>query len=119
MLKLSQKRGRDWNEDLHSVNSRQDFTIPSLAERIHLDPLALSFSKKVKRTNESVEKMFTALEVEEIVARKMEELESRLRETYERLINEKLHEQWLNFSKYVEDQVSNNWKRREEPSYIA
>jgi len=167
MLKLSQKRGRDWNEcvghvehcspvrgfrftgvetpsspvekklRLLSSEVMQEVEIqdPGSFQKLHnsrgdspftasveppADPLHHYLSKRPRKTHGSdVDMVFTHEQVQEIVARRVAESEANLRLLYDRILNEKLQEQWLSFSKYLEDQISRHMKQREEPSYIG
>ena len=181
MLKLSQKRGRDWNTDFQSV----DPCSPSMASfsRFPTDPHNSIFAKKVRNdasdmsvdspqmyrsptraespfvpppsytneqlTNENVdnfyskrrirnrntaneqngqnnnnvsneihEKLFTFEQVKEIVQRFVAEKEAALREEYDRILQERLQEQFRNFAKFNEDYISRQLKNSDW-SYLS
>jgi len=182
MLKLSQKRGRDWNTDFQSV----DPCSPSMASfsRFPNDPNNSFFAKKVRNeasdmsvdspqmyrsptraespfvptpsytneqlTNENVdnyfskrrirnrntstneqngqnnnnvsneihEKLFTFEQVKEIVQRFVAEKEAALREEYDRILQERLQEQFRNFAKFNEDYISRQLKNSDW-SYLS
>jgi hypothetical protein len=161
MLKISTKRGREWNPDLSPVKCspmamdvtnttptkkvkpfetstsfepstinvvRPDspFSIPAVIPQNN-DPEELAlYLKKNKQRNlnqsqnntELNERLFTVQEVKEIVARAIQEKEQSLRMEYDRILQERLQEQFRNFSKFNEDYISRQLKHSDF-SYLS
>lgn len=161
MLKISTKRGREWNPDMSPVKcspmamevsnttptkkvkpfesvpfdsssinvARPDspFSIPQNIPNQQInDPEELSsLLKKNKQKNliqsqnsELNERLFTIQEVKEIVARAVQEKEQSLRMEYDRILQERLQEQFRNFSKFNEDYISRQLKQSDF-SYLS
>jgi len=66
--------------------------------------------KLPKAQNETTERMFSYNEVKEIVERAVAEKEASLRVEYDRILQERLQEQFRNFSKFNEDYISRQYK---------
>mmetsp|Transcript_7948 Transcript_7948/g.10924 ORF Transcript_7948/g.10924 Transcript_7948/m.10924 type:complete len:186 (+) Transcript_7948:86-643(+) len=185
MLKLSQKRGRDWNSDFQSVDPcspsmasfsrfptpQQDTNNPFFSKKVRNEASDMSvdspqmyrsptraespfvpsptyaneqltnqnvdnyFTKRRIRnrntstnepngetnnnvSNELSEKLFTFEQVKEIVQRFVAEREAALREEYDKILQERLQEQFKNFAKFNEDYISRQLKNSDW-SYLS
>ena len=90
-----------------SQNQQQQ---PQTADQEALNQLIQQRKIQSKPKNELTEKMFSYNEVREIVARAVAEREAQLRVEYDRILQEKLQEQYISFSKFNEDYVSRQFK---------
>jgi hypothetical protein len=166
MLKLSQKRPRDWSSDM-SIDpcsvGRVTSPLPTLTTttttspssvlkkvrntdynsneveqqytRSHVEspfpqqtqaeggldlplPRRKPKTKETKETNEITEKLFTYEQVKEIVNRVVAERETALRAEYDRILQERLQEQYRNFAKFNEDYISRQYKESDF-SYLS
>ena len=139
MLKLSQKRTRDWPEDVtplcapHRIltldspyNKRQK---PQDVENMSVsrensspnrrdspfqfhdeqNPAELVLKRKLKFKTEE-ERSFTYEQVREIVNRALADKETALRAEYDQILQERLQDQFRNFSKFNEDYISRQLK---------
>ncbi|PRP89305.1 hypothetical protein PROFUN_02179 [Planoprotostelium fungivorum] len=80
-----------------------------------VDPLV--YVNRPKKVNKE-ERLFTEQQVREIVARVTAERETQLRAEYDRILQEKLSEQYSNFAKYNEDYISRQYKNSDF-SYLS
>lgn len=85
--------------------------------------LAQHVPKRLKRVAERVasgevslaERIFNVLDVRDIVESVLSERESKLKEEYTKLLNERLAEQFRDFTKFNEDYVSRQYRSKDCP----
>jgi len=153
MLKISQKRSRDWTEDLpretchfspmvieapspmkraragaavesplRTSSFRNDSPFLQQQEEKKEEPLEEFLQPKEKRKiiakKETQERLFTYEQVREIVNRALAEREGQLRMEYDKILQEKLQEQFQNFAKFNEDYISRQFKQTDF-SYLS
>jgi len=76
------------------------------------------FVNRRKSKSKTEEKMFTYEQVKEIVNRAVQDKEAALRAEYDQILQERLQEQFRNFSKFNEDYISRQLKQSEW-SYLS
>ena len=110
------------SQHFESSPNRIDSPFPSNLVSVETEELSQFLPKKIlqkhKQSNEVTEKLFTYNEVKEIVSRAIGEKEIELRAEYERVLQEKLQEQFRNFSKFNEDYISRQLKQSDF-SYLS
>lgn len=84
----------------------------------HLIEQRKIYKLKPKQDKAITEKQFTYDQVKEIVQRVLAEKETILRMEYDKILSERLNEQYLNFVKFNEDYVSRSLKPRDF-SYLS
>jgi len=77
---------------------------------MHASAVDLSSALRQRCDPHTGEVLFTLDQVKDIVRRAVEEKERSLRETYDRILQEKLQEQFRSFAKFNEDYISRQLK---------
>jgi len=148
MIKLSSKRGREWNEEttpaqcsphkilsldstpnkrlrgIYGEEMREDtnnspkrdspFSQDTHPYNAELDTLV----NKTRKKKETSEILFTYEQVREIVNRALAERDATVRAEYDQILQQRLQEQFRNFSKFNEDYISRQYKQNDF-SYLS
>eukprot|EP00471_Norrisiella_sphaerica_P007318 CAMPEP_0184480472 /NCGR_PEP_ID=MMETSP0113_2-20130426/1989_1 /TAXON_ID=91329 /ORGANISM="Norrisiella sphaerica, Strain BC52" /LENGTH=178 /DNA_ID=CAMNT_0026858989 /DNA_START=135 /DNA_END=671 /DNA_ORIENTATION=- len=95
--------------DLQNDSSRKLSTSPFIAKEVKID---LNFGQKQKK------KTYTEEQVKKIVQRALRDQEEKLREEYDRILGERLAEQFENFTNFNQDYVYRQMNRK-ACSYVS
>ena len=109
-------------EEAHRVSRRKKVHIAQAVQAVQAVQSAQSrseFEERVLAAQKSGRALFTADEVATIVAAKLQQQESQLREEYERTLRDKMAEQYDTFVKFTHDQIQQKFKADDCPSYMS
>ena len=82
--------------------------------RKHLTPV-----KAAKKEDLSDRPLFTFEQVSLVCAKMLKEQQDRIQEEYDKILKDKLTEQYDTFVKFTHDQIQRDMKRNEYPSYMS
>jgi len=118
------KRPRYFGEEEEMSNARQSSprreSMFGTLEEQPIDNLDQLMQRRKPKTQKQGEKLYTHDEVKEIINRVLAEREAALRTEYDRILQERLQEQYQSFSKFNEDYISRQMRNRPNcDSYIS